>query len=207
MQTGSYHSAQTGLKLDSRNPSGSAGRTTGVASTCFTYGYSSVALCSSRPLCLFLCQNLHVHRRRGRKRKRRGRRRGRRRRRKWENANQMLAQGTVKKNRRTSQEPSAGSLSEGRKGWDRCWRKERKGRKKSEKNWDEIHSLGAGPCLPITSFSYVKACPVLGSLPAAAGSMLAACVQMSVCSKARDLGEKPRCPGVWRLCHQNLSVH
>lgn len=85
-------------------------------------------------------------------------------------------------------------------------------RKKGEeeigkKNWDEIHSLGAGPCLPITSFSYVKACPVLGSLPAAAGSMLAACVQMSVCSKARDLGEKPRCPGVWRLCHQNLSVH
>lgn len=52
--------------------------------------------------------------------------------RKWENANQMLAQGTVKKNR-LSQEPAAGSLSEGRKGWDRCWKKERKGRKKSER--------------------------------------------------------------------------
>ena len=45
MQTGSFHIAQTGLKLDSRDPSGSAGRTTGMTSTCFTYGYSSVALC------------------------------------------------------------------------------------------------------------------------------------------------------------------
>ena len=119
----------------------------------------------------------------------------------------MLAQGIVKKNR-LSQEPAARSLSEGRKGWDRCWREERKGRKKSgkKKNWDEIHSLGAGPCLSITSFSCVKACPVLGSLPLASGSVLAAYVQMSVCSEARDLGEKPRSPGVCRLCHRNLSV-
>lgn len=87
-------------------------------------------------------------------------------------------------------------------------RKERGGRnQKEKKNWDEIHSLGAGPCLPVTSFSCVKACPVLGSLPLASGSVLAAYVQMSMCSKARDLGEKPGSPGVCRLCHQNLCVH
>lgn len=65
IQTGSYHIAQTGLKLDSRDPSGSAGRTTGMVSTCFTSGYFSVALCSSQPLCLFLCQDQHVQRGRG----------------------------------------------------------------------------------------------------------------------------------------------
>lgn len=64
-------------------------------------------------------------------------------RRKWGNANQMLARGTVKKNR-LSREPGAGLLlgRAGRAGTD-VWRKERKkGKKKEEKSWNEIHSPG-----------------------------------------------------------------
>lgn len=53
-------------------------------------------------------------------------------RRKWGNANQMLAQGTVKKNR-LLQEPGAGLLlgRAGRAGTD-VWRKERKKEKKKK---------------------------------------------------------------------------
>lgn len=89
-------------------------------------------------------------------------------------------------------------------------RKRKKGeeeirKKKQNKTGMKSTAWGQGPASPLR-FSCVKACPVLGSLPAAAGSVLAACVQMSVCSTARDLGEKPSSPGVGGLCHQNLSV-
>lgn len=37
----------------------------------------------------------------------------------------------------------------GRAGTDVGGKKERGGRNLKKKNWDEIHSLGAGPCLPL----------------------------------------------------------
>lgn len=86
---------------------------------------------------------------------------GRRRwRRKWGNANQMLAQGTVKKNR-LSREPGAGLPlgRAGRAGTD-VWRKERRKKRSRKKNWNEMHSLGAGPFSRSLrlGFSCVKTC-------------------------------------------------
>lgn len=86
-------------------------------------------------------------------------------RRKWGNANQMLAQGTVKKNR-LSREPGAGLPlgRAGRAGTD-VWRKERKKGKKEYKKvgtkctaWGLGHSpAGSGPVsLMLRSLSVCK---------------------------------------------------
>lgn len=95
-------------------------------------------------------------------------------RRKWGNANQMLAQGTVRKNR-LSQEPGAGLPlgRAGRAGTD-VWRKERRKKKRSRKKigmkstaWRQGHS------------------PTVSGLVFLVLRPVAECVQINVCSQGR----------------------
>lgn len=125
-------------------------------------------------------------------------------RRKWGNANQMLAQGTVKKNR-LSREPGAGLPlgRAGRAGTD-VWRKERRKKRSREKK------IG----MKCTAWG-------LGHSPAVSGLVslvlrpVAECVQMSVCFKGRracvcplrwDSAKEPRAVQTV-LSYVCLSIH